>query len=243
MRGSTSGLPGETQGFNTSYYKFLTIVDMLISILIVSPAVVGYWRSAWMLMDIHVLPSDTLMSAIVSTVIGVFGHMFFSISGNLFTQYFHPNKNRILYYVVSRSYTVCYAFVCVNGWRGPWSLLDMHSKNSIFISTLVGVIALIVIRGLRNVTASPCVIATDGAKGYFDTVTMFRISVSRYFSELSYEKLELHYTGLDENLDPSKYLYYDCFNLDEKKLMLRRMMDTTRLLLDRSEVWLGVESK
>lgn len=178
MRSSTSDHPDDTQGFNTNYYKFLTIVDMLISTLIVSPAVVGFWRSAWVLMDIHVLPEDPLMSAVVSVVIGICGHMFFSISGKVFEDNFHPNRNRMLYYIVSRSYTVCYAFVCVNGWRGPWYILDMHSKNLIFISTLVGVIALIVIRGLRNITASPCVIATDGVKGYFDIVTMFRISVS-----------------------------------------------------------------
>lgn len=178
MRDSTAGLPDNMQGFNKGYYKFLTILDMLISALIVSPAVVGFWRSAWVLMDIHVLPSDPLMSAIVSTVIGICGHIFFTLSGNFFTEHFHPNRNRILYYVVSRSYTVCYAFVCVNGWRGPWYILDLHSKNSIFISTLVGVIALIVIRALRNISASPCVMLTDGVKGYFEVITMFRISVS-----------------------------------------------------------------
>lgn len=188
MKESTSGLPNDNPGFSSSYYRFLAILDMLISALIVSPAVVGYWRSAWGLMDIHFLPSDPLMSAIVSTVIGVVGHMFFSISGKLFTQYFHPNKNRVLYYIVSRSYTVCYAFVCVNGWRGPWYLLDFHSKNSIFISTVVGAIALIVIRGLRNISASPCVIVTDGVKGYFEVATMFRISVS---NNNKFKKFEL----------------------------------------------------
>lgn len=178
MRGSTAGLPDDAHGFSTSYYKFLTILDMLIACLIVSPAVVGFWRSVWGLMDVLVLPSDPLMSAIASTVIGVSGHILFSVSGKLFTEHFHPNRNRILYYVVSRLYTMCYAFVCVNGWRGPWFLLDLHSKSSIFISTLVGVVALIVIRALRNISAAPCVVITDGVKGYFEIVTMFRISVS-----------------------------------------------------------------
>lgn len=158
---------------------------MLISTLIVSPAVVGYWRSAWVLMDIHVLPTDPLMSALVSSIIGLCGHMFFSLSGKLFTEQFHPNRNRILYYVVSRSYTMCYAFVCVNGWRGPWYLLDFRPKSFIFMSTLISVVALIVVRALRNITAAPCVIVPDSVKGYFEVVTMFRISVSK---NLTYQR-------------------------------------------------------
>lgn len=131
-----------------------------------------------MLMDFYLLPDDPFLSALISTAVGICGHMFFTVTGELFTDYFHPNKNRISYYVFSRSYTMCYAFVCINGWRGPWYFLEFKSKSSFLIMTLVGVVALIVIRGLRNITASPCVISTDGVKGYFEVVTMFRISVS-----------------------------------------------------------------
>lgn len=131
-------------------------------------------------MDIHVLPDNLLLSSVISTVIGISGHLFFSFFQKVFEDNFHPDKNRILYYLVSRSYTVCFAFVCVNGWRGPWYILDLHSKSSVLTSTMVGVVALLSIRGLRNVSASPCVIVNDGVKGYFGVVTMFRISVSRY---------------------------------------------------------------
>lgn len=175
MKDTATNHPNDKQGSN---YRFLATLDMLISVLIVSPAVIGYWRSAWGLMDIYVLPLQPLTSAIVSTVVGICGHIFFSMSGELFTQYFHPSKNRVLYYIISRLYTVCYALVCINGWRGPWYLLELLSENTIYISTVFSVVALIVIRGLRNISASPCAIVMDGVKGYFEVATMFRVSVS-----------------------------------------------------------------
>lgn len=160
------------------YGKFLTILDLLISMLLVSPAVVGYWRSVWELMDVLVFPENALISATVSFVIGVCGQLFFSLSRKLFSKNFFLSRNRVVFYVVSRTYTVCYSFIGINSLRGLWYLLDMNSNRFIFMSTVTAVITLIVLRGLKNISSSPCVIVTDGVDGYFDLTTMFRISVS-----------------------------------------------------------------
>lgn len=178
MKIFTASLSNGSQQFYKHYYKVLTILDMLISLLIVSPAVIGYWRSLWGLMDIFILPDNPFVSAAVSLVIGVCGQIFFSACGKLFMDNFHLNRSRTLFYVVSRTYTVCSSFVCISSWRGLWYLLDLNSTSSIFMSTVSAIIILIVIRGLKNISSSPCVITTDGAHGYFDFATMFRISVS-----------------------------------------------------------------
>lgn len=130
MRGSDVGLPGTALEYRPKYFFLLTTLDYLFSSLIVCPCIVGYWRSVWNLMGIYVFPKDEWLSAVISTTIGFAGHVFFSLTQNIFKEHFHPNKNRILYYTVSRLYTLCFAFICVNGWRGPWFLLDIHAKKN-----------------------------------------------------------------------------------------------------------------
>ncbi|XP_018564398.1 uncharacterized protein LOC108905848 isoform X2 [Anoplophora glabripennis] len=181
MRGSTAGLPEHFQGYNKSYNRILTVLDSLFSIVVVCPCVVGYWRSIWKLMEIYATPQGSeLLSALISTTIGMTGHLAFCFLQKVLEHTFHPYKNRILYYLVSRLYTVCFAFTCVNGWRGPWQLLELHAKYNKFtvlVTTVVSVAALVAIRCLRNVAAPPCLIVKDVVRGYFEVMTMFRLSM------------------------------------------------------------------
>lgn len=181
MRGSTAGLPEHFQGYNSRYYRFLTVLDSLFSSLVVCPCVVGYWKSIWKLMDIYATPENQIFSALISTFLGMTGHLSFCFFQKVFEYTFHPDRNRILYYLVSRTYTACFAFTCVNGWRGPWQLLDLlcqYNVSTVLVTTLVGVFALMSIRCLRNVSAPPCLLVKDVVRGYFEVVTMFRLSVS-----------------------------------------------------------------
>ncbi|KAJ3622343.1 hypothetical protein MTP99_002858 [Tenebrio molitor] len=182
MRGSTAGLPDTLKAqHNASYYALLSFLDAIFSSIIIAPLVVGYWRGVWELMAIYVYPEDVLLSSCISTAIGIVGHLIFTLSQHTFERYLHPDRSRILYYVMSRVYTVCFAFVCVNGWRGPWQLLDMFTKNellTVVAPTIVGIVALAAMRALRNVSATPFAVATDSVKGYFEVLTMFRVAMS-----------------------------------------------------------------
>ncbi|KAF7287351.1 uncharacterized protein LOC143191033 [Rhynchophorus ferrugineus] len=185
MRGSTVGLPDTFQGSGTTYYTLITVLDLLFSALIVCPCVVSYWRSVWTLMDIYVSPNDHLLSAVISTSVGVCGHLFFLLFQKVLENNFHPDRSRILFYIVSRLYTICFAFTCVNGWRGPWEILTVHTRTdfkSVMVTTTVGLVALISMRALRNVSSPPCVIVNDSVKGYFEVLTMFRVTVKEKVS-------------------------------------------------------------
>ncbi|XP_030746645.1 uncharacterized protein LOC115875357 [Sitophilus oryzae] len=187
MRGSTAGFPDNFQGDGTTYYTLITVLDLLFSAVIVCPCVVSYWRSVWTLMDIYVAPNNKLLSAAISTSIGICGHLFFLLFQKVLENNFHPDKNRILFYLVSRLYTVCFAFTCVNGWRGPWDILTIHTQTdfkSLMVTTAVGLVALISMRALRNVSSPPCVIVNDSVKGYFEVLTMFRVTVKEKVSLL-----------------------------------------------------------
>lgn len=179
MRGSTAGLPDTFQGSGTTYYTLITVLDLLFSALVVCPCVVAYWRSVWTLMDVYVVPENMLISATISTIIGIGGHLFFILFQKILDRNFHPDKNRIMFYIVSRFYTMCFGFVCVNGWRGPWELLTIHTRDdfkSLIVTTLIGLVALVAMRAVRNVSSTPCLITTDGAQGYFEILTMFRVT-------------------------------------------------------------------
>ncbi|VEN47732.1 unnamed protein product [Callosobruchus maculatus] len=142
----------------------------------------GVLEERLVLMDVYVYPQDPVISALISTCIGIGGHLFFALSQNWFQRLLHPSSNRLVFYVGSRLYTECFAIVCVNGWRGPWQLLDIHSRKQCFTvlaTTMVGVVALISVRGLRNVTAPPFIIVRDNVKGYFEVITMFRLSLQK----------------------------------------------------------------
>lgn len=182
MRGSTAGLAESLKGTSHIHYALLSVLDTVFSALVVAPAVVAYWRSTWKLTSIYIYPDDVVQSAVISLLLGIVGHFVFGVSQHVLTAMFHPDKHRIMYYTMSRIYTACYAFTCVNSWRGAWELLDRYTENvpsTVFATTLVSVISLAAMRGLRNVSAAPFAISMDSVEGYFEVPMMFKTSVRK----------------------------------------------------------------
>lgn len=180
MRGSTAAFTETLKGSSKLHYALLTVLDSFISAFLVAPLVVCYWRSVWHLMEIYVYQEDELLSACISTVIGIVGHIAFTLLQGFLENHFHPDKNRLLFYIFSRFYTVCYAFVCVNGWRGPWMLINKYTDNghkTVLVTMCVAIVALGGMKTLRNVSAAPFALVTDYVNGYFQVATMFQAKV------------------------------------------------------------------
>ena len=163
-----------------NFQNFYKIIDCAFSCLVVAPAVVSFWRSVWELMGIYVYPEKPVISALISLTIGFAGHVSFCLIQVVLSSNFHPDKHRILYYVVSRIYTILYGIACVNSWRGSWLLLDMYTRfdqSTVITTTVVSVGILVLIRTIRNVSAPPFVVVYDSVDEYFTVPTMFRTSV------------------------------------------------------------------
>lgn len=186
MRGSTAGLADGVLNPTISFHAILLeLIDYFFSALIIGPAVVCYWRGTWNLMDDYLFPHNTFHSSLASLGIGVLGHMFFTIFQTNIEKTFNPNRNRLTYFVVSRTYTIVYGAVCVNGWRGAWHLMDSHTPLTwafVFSSIVISTIALACIRTLRNISSVPFVCIMDTHEGYFTVPTMFKTSVSEFSS-------------------------------------------------------------
>lgn len=189
MRGSTAGLH-ETIVLpsRNAHAILLEVIDIFISSFIVSPLVVGYWRGTWNLMNHILYPDDLLYSSLMSCLIGALGHLIFVYFKDQLKNIFDPNKRRLTYFFGSRLYTVTFGIVCVNGWRGVWSLLDLYTAptpETLPITRLIHesatvivcVLMLALIKGLRNITSAPFFICKDHSKDYFEVPTMFKTSV------------------------------------------------------------------
>lgn len=181
MRGSTAGLAeGTIITPDTVHAAFLVFLDVMFSSLLAAPAVIAYWRGTWNLIGIFLFPDDVLLNAISSCVIGTVGHFIFYYYQRRFSKSFHPDKHRITFMIISRIYTAIYGVVCVNGWRGGWSLMDLYIPKKVhtyFAILMISCILLAFCKGLRNISASPLAISTDHSKDYFAVPTMFKASV------------------------------------------------------------------
>jgi hypothetical protein len=180
MRGSTAGISDNFKG-SRRHYMLLSVLDTVLSALVVSPAVIGYWRGTWMIMDRYVFPNQHTYSSWVSVAIGYLGHILFTLLQMPITKRIHPDHHWLSYYIVSRLYTAIFGFVCVNSWRGVWRLLEYYTGHHIeplLGTTVASIVALAALRTLRNISSPPFSITTDCCDGYFRVPTMFRVSVS-----------------------------------------------------------------
>lgn len=183
MRGSTAGLSdgGLVTMTKITYHSIvLEIIDSIFSSFIVAPLVVSYWRGTWNLADTYLLPGKKIQSSVASLVIGIVGHLVFTIWQGTFRSHFDPDRRRITFYCSSRLYTGIYGIVCVNCWRGGWQLIDHYTARNmttILSVTIFAIISLMALKALRNVGATPFVVVTDHSREYFDVPTMYKKSV------------------------------------------------------------------
>ncbi|XP_014273196.1 uncharacterized protein fusl isoform X1 [Halyomorpha halys] len=179
MRGSTAGITDGLRGISRSYYLFITFLDSLLSALVISPLVVSYWRGTWELTGYYVYPKELKKSSGVSLIVGLAGIMLFTLTQKFYRKVLNPNEHRILYYVISRGYTACFGFVCVNSWRGAWVALDAYTStqtHSVILITCASIGILIMTKTIRNISAPPFAIVTDRYESYFDVPTHFKSS-------------------------------------------------------------------
>ncbi|EGI58386.1 PREDICTED: uncharacterized protein LOC105152943 isoform X1 [Acromyrmex echinatior] len=175
----------DTRSSNRLHYAILTILDTIFSALVAAPAVVGYWRGTWELSDFYVYPDEPVLSSFASITIGFTGLFVFSVLQHGLDDILHPDKHRLSYYLGSRVYTGVFGFCCVNAWRGAWNALDIYTElmpGTVFAITIVSLLALGIMRAVRNVSAPPFSLVLDSCPGYFEVQTMFRVNNTRDWS-------------------------------------------------------------
>lgn len=179
MRGSTAGLAdGLIATPESVHATFLHLIDIIFSSIVLAPAVILYWRGTWNLTGLFLFSNNPELSAVISLSAGILGHLVFNIFQEKFKKNLHPDKHRITYLLCSRIYTYAYGLACVNCWRGGWILMDHHvphNLGTIFTITFVSTVFLVLMKGMRNISATPFAISSDHSKEYFSVPTMFKV--------------------------------------------------------------------
>ncbi|KXJ78862.1 hypothetical protein RP20_CCG003261 [Aedes albopictus] len=182
MRGSIVGIedglsnpkPGNWHGL------LLELLDNLYASFVIGPLVVGYWRGTWNLAGEYIYPQDLPTSLIVSLSVGVIGHLIFNIFQATLRRHLNADKHRLLFFFGSRLYTEIYGTICVNTWRGGWEMINLYGTHDVLYVVLITLgcaLLLAMLKGLRNVTASPFVVVNDSRREYFDIPTYFKLTV------------------------------------------------------------------
>lgn len=187
LRAASAGMTGglDRRSSNRLHYAILTILDTIFSAFMVAPAVVGYWRGTWELSDFYVYPKEPVLSTLASIAIGFVGLFVFNVLQHSLVDVLHPDKHRLSYYLGSRLYTSVFGLCCVNAWRGIFNALDIYTEQTtgtIVATTAVSLLALGIMRAIRNLSAPPFSLVLDSRLGYFEVQTMFRVNVSIRFS-------------------------------------------------------------
>ncbi|XP_070578012.1 uncharacterized protein [Ptychodera flava] len=153
--------------------------ELVITLGIITPCTLGYWRGVWNLLDLYLLPNDPNISGIISILIGLGLIFVFGLLQNSHKRWFPFGTVR--WHVFSRLYSFLLAFAVLNHWRGLWALLDFYTTTSLTsaLSTLViGIIFLLLLRGIKNIPPQPSVVYRDNEETVFDCSTRFNVNSS-----------------------------------------------------------------
>ncbi|XP_058803197.1 uncharacterized protein LOC131671072 isoform X2 [Phymastichus coffea] len=156
-------------------YGALGLLDAAFSAAVVGPAVVGYWRGTWALSGLYIQPAqDPRLGCLAAVLLGFCGLLGFSLGQRRLARLLRPGPGparRALALGGSRAYTYVFGFCCVNAWRGAWQALDLYTEHSLLPvagTTGLSLLALGLMRTLRNISAPPFAISLDGFANYFE---------------------------------------------------------------------------
>ncbi|XP_008197613.1 uncharacterized protein fusl isoform X1 [Tribolium castaneum] len=168
------------------------ISDSLLCLLVLAPAVVGFWRGTWMLLDIY----GTYFPPLQSFLLGAFIHLVFTLIQDSFYEIVKgksPNLAvKILNMVTTRFYIYVFALSSNMHWRGQWALMDYYlgvrfgpdgrvlekGSERLIIGTIGCWISLMVLRSFRNCVAPPFVFCLDRKDTTFVIQNRFKTKMS-----------------------------------------------------------------
>ncbi|CAL4059014.1 unnamed protein product [Meganyctiphanes norvegica] len=175
-------------------FHILGTLDNLISIFVITPLVVAYWRGCWGLCDIYIYPSDIVMSTFLSTAIGIILGILLCVSAKTLEKIYIYEDHPFKYILLSRTYIFIYCFASINQWRGVWELWDQYtgiSCESAIFSTALGVLLLLATRSFNNAMwAVPLYVCTDNSEEMYDIPTIFKKKNDKF----QYQLLDVTYT-------------------------------------------------
>jgi len=125
-------------------HRTLSIVDNIISGLLIGPLTVAFWRGTWTVLDHQLFANSRVTSGWLCLVIGNLGLLVIIYVQNTLERLMRrgsTNRQTVDWIVGYHMYTYVMGLLNVCHWRGLWVLIDYYtgfSAASIWISFAVG---------------------------------------------------------------------------------------------------------
>uniref|UniRef100_A0A336M7R6 CSON013295 protein n=1 Tax=Culicoides sonorensis TaxID=179676 RepID=A0A336M7R6_CULSO len=137
------------------------------------------WRGGWDAFEEYF--GKTLTPAILTSIILLIPLMGFRGLRNLLSapMIIITDRKEFTFSFPTRFRTERHHHQC---WRGGWQLLDLYTPHvtwHVLATVIVSVLALSLLKSLRNISAAPFVCVNDDQTEYFDVPTLFRKGGSR----------------------------------------------------------------
>ncbi|XP_055635083.1 uncharacterized protein LOC129774984 isoform X2 [Toxorhynchites rutilus septentrionalis] len=165
---------------NACRNRISQVGDSLLSLFVVGPLVVCFWRGTWNYMD----RNDEHFPAWYCLLLGTILHICFAlIREHLQAEFLQPTEGAkprwktARRFVVSKLYTYVFCLSCVMHWRGGFEVMKLYLDFDLWPALIVSVICLILLvllKSVRNLLAPPFVILTDYKEFVFSFPTRFR---------------------------------------------------------------------
>lgn len=161
--------------------QVLSVMDVLLSMALITPLTVGFWRGTWTLMDLHF----NRFLGIVGFFCGILVHTVFAVFKNsLHARSTGPSRKRnweskALFKTMQILYTYIFGVACNAHWRGGWIIFDHFCGGNIWMIVGVVVVTLIiltVLQSIRNLLAVPTMVAIDKFVFTFHFPTRYKLN-------------------------------------------------------------------
>ncbi|KYQ51821.1 hypothetical protein ALC60_09022 [Trachymyrmex zeteki] len=146
--------------------RAFSLFDTLISLSIVAPLSIGFWRGVWASMDHHaeLFPSWFCFTfgAALHTAYTIFKDQFHNVYMKKWAKL--NWRKRLRYRALRILYTYTFGMACIAHWRGSWIIIDNHLFVHTWITTSLTcslLVCLAILRSVRNLIATPLIILID----------------------------------------------------------------------------------
>lgn len=187
------------------YYKpLMHLVDAVVSLAIIAPLIVTFWRSTWTLMDFYVRFLPYWPTFFFSSTLQVSAYLLKELGTDYFTN-LQP-RSELFKSLMLRFYTYGFALISIMYWRGIWGIHDYYLDAKYrefgtliydertylsFIVFGVSLAVLFCLKNVRNILAAPLVVVLDNESATFMFPTRFRVKVSDFAKICCFKKWKI----------------------------------------------------